>query len=98
MKQRTSKVRERITSENRGCKGSVWDVVWGYMQREGSKKCKKCDFSANFLDTSQLETNECGCAGGKGEGRRKNTHKKQRVLEGEKTAVLIDRGKSLVKG
>ena len=75
-------------------------MVWEDMQREGTKKCQKCDFSANFLNTSQVETNECVCWREGGDERRKNTHKKQAEggLEGGKTAVLIDRGKTLVKG
>ena len=48
------------------------------MRREGTKKCQKCDFSANFLNTSQDETNECVCVlAERGEAKKKNTHKKQ---------------------
>lgn len=57
------------------------------MRREGTKKCQKCDFSANFLNTSQDETNECVCAGGK-RGSEEEKHA-QKAVEGEKTALCL---------
>jgi hypothetical protein len=84
MKQRTSKVRERMTSEIRGIGRERVDVVWEDMQREGERSVKSAIFSKLFEHFSSWDKRVC--AGGKGGRRRKNTHKSR---QGEKTVLCL---------
>ena len=55
-------------------------VVWNAK----TKKCQKCDFSADFLNTLQRDKRAWV-------GAKKKKHAQKADIEGEKGAVLIDR-------
>lgn len=71
-------------------------MVWsGKICNAKVKEVSKVRFSASFLNTSQVETNECVLAGRRGEEEKTRTKSRQRR---EDCAVLIDRGKRVGKG
>ena len=78
MKQRTGKVRERMTSENRGMSRERGGCGLGRYATQRSKEVSKVQFFSRLLNTPRFGTNECGCTGRKGSGEEEKTRTKSR--------------------